>query len=44
MTFIGTLPLGALLFGIRLPALRILARPVYVERGLLPDFTRAEPE
>jgi MFS family permease len=71
MTFMGGMPLGALLFGesaarmgamdtlriggvccvlagvvfgIRLPALRVLARPVYVERGLLPDFTRAEPE
>jgi hypothetical protein len=36
--------LAGVVFGIRLPALRVLARPVYVERGLLPDFTRAEPE
>lgn len=71
MTFMGAMPLGALLFGetaarigamdtlriagvccvlagisfgVRLPTLRVLARPVYVERGLLPEFTRPGPQ
>lgn len=64
MTFMGAMPLGALLygkaastigapqtvmlgafvcgiaglaFGIRLPAIRKLARPVYIERGIIPE-------
>lgn len=31
--------LGGVFFGVRLPAIRAMARPVYIERGILPRMT-----